>query len=274
MLTAFLSVFCFSRHSAAAFLSALLVAPAAVIGAGGAARAVVAALLERGVPELRIANRTRIRADQIRAEFGARVARVARGLVDRGVGPEGRVGVCLEILDRLHGRVFELANAVQHTSGQPFVMAFQAGGPHAQDRALEAVTVALAEQRKVPESVIWEKPAKGEPIRMQKDYRVIGRGVGLVIGCNTFPTWNAYPGIFASLATGNPVVVKPHPQAVLPLAITVEVAREVLAELIDATTARSTPPNLCTPRMIAAQKARNCSFSDSRMRRARSIYKQ
>lgn len=47
--------------------------PAAVIGAGGAARAVVAALLESGVPELRIANRTRIRADQIRAEFGARV---------------------------------------------------------------------------------------------------------------------------------------------------------------------------------------------------------
>lgn len=47
--------------------------PAAVIGAGGAARAVVAALLEHGAPELRIANRTRIRADQIRAEFGARV---------------------------------------------------------------------------------------------------------------------------------------------------------------------------------------------------------
>lgn len=47
--------------------------PAAIIGAGGAARAVVAALLECGVPELRIANRTRIRADQIKAEFGARV---------------------------------------------------------------------------------------------------------------------------------------------------------------------------------------------------------
>ena len=47
--------------------------PAALIGAGGAARAVVAALLECGVPELRIANRTRIRADQIKAEFGARV---------------------------------------------------------------------------------------------------------------------------------------------------------------------------------------------------------
>lgn len=47
--------------------------PAALIGAGGAARAVVAALLECGVPEIRIANRTRIRADQIKAEFGARV---------------------------------------------------------------------------------------------------------------------------------------------------------------------------------------------------------
>lgn len=46
---------------------------AAVIGAGGAARAVVASLLESGVPELRIANRTRIRAEQIKAEFGAKV---------------------------------------------------------------------------------------------------------------------------------------------------------------------------------------------------------
>ncbi|MDO5605345.1 MAG: shikimate dehydrogenase [Paracoccus sp. (in: a-proteobacteria)] len=46
---------------------------AAVIGAGGAARGVVAALLESGVPELRITNRTRIRADQIKAEFGAKV---------------------------------------------------------------------------------------------------------------------------------------------------------------------------------------------------------
>ncbi len=47
--------------------------PAAVIGAGGAARAVVASLLDSGVQELRISNRTRIRAEQIKAEFGARV---------------------------------------------------------------------------------------------------------------------------------------------------------------------------------------------------------
>jgi len=47
--------------------------PAAVIGAGGAARAVVASLLDSGVKELRISNRTRLRAEQIKAEFGARL---------------------------------------------------------------------------------------------------------------------------------------------------------------------------------------------------------
>ncbi|CAO0829149.1 hypothetical protein SMICM17S_06767 [Streptomyces microflavus] len=52
----------------------------------------------------------------------------------------------------------------------------------------------------------------------------------MFIGCNTFPTWNGYPGLFASLATGNPVLVKPHPRAVLPLALTVRISREVLAE--------------------------------------------
>jgi hypothetical protein len=42
----------------------------------------------------------------------------------RDAGPDARVGVGIEILERLHARVFELANAVQHTSGQAFVMAF------------------------------------------------------------------------------------------------------------------------------------------------------
>ena len=65
---------------------------------------------------------------------------------------------------------------------------------------------------------------------MQKDYRIVPRGVAMMVGCNTFPTWNGYPGLFASLATGNAVVVKPHPRAILPLAITVEVARAVLVE--------------------------------------------
>ena len=149
----------------------------------------------------------------------------------RDAGPATRAGVCVEIVNRLHQHVFELANAVQFTSGQAFVMAFQAGGPHALDRALEAIAYAYQEMTRHPATANWEKPAgKGDPLRMTKTFHVVPRGVALVIGCNTFPTWNSYPGLFASLVTGNPVIVKPHPRAVLPLAITVRYAREVLAE--------------------------------------------
>ncbi|MGA5762766.1 phenylacetic acid degradation protein PaaN [Nonomuraea bangladeshensis] len=148
----------------------------------------------------------------------------------RDAGPEARALVCAEIIQRLHRRSFEIAHAVQHTSGQPFVMAFQAGGPHAQDRALEAVAYGLEAMTSSAASARWEKPAKGEPLVMTKRFTVVPRGVAVVIGCNTFPTWNAYPALFASLVTGNPVIVKPHPRAILPLAITVLVAREVLAE--------------------------------------------
>jgi shikimate dehydrogenase len=48
--------------------------PVAVFGAGGAARAVIAALIEVGVPEIRLSNRTRNRADVLRAEFGTKIA--------------------------------------------------------------------------------------------------------------------------------------------------------------------------------------------------------
>jgi shikimate dehydrogenase len=47
--------------------------PAAVMGAGGASRAVIAALLDAGVPELLLSNRTRMRADALAQEFGTRV---------------------------------------------------------------------------------------------------------------------------------------------------------------------------------------------------------
>lgn len=47
--------------------------PAVVLGAGGAARAVVASLLDAGVPEILISNRTRIRAEKLVADFGHRL---------------------------------------------------------------------------------------------------------------------------------------------------------------------------------------------------------
>ncbi|MEV5277320.1 phenylacetic acid degradation protein PaaN [Streptomyces sp. NPDC051994] len=150
----------------------------------------------------------------------------------RAAGPETRALVCIEILARIGARTHEFAHAVMHTSGQAFMMAFQAGGPHAQDRGLEAVAYAYQEQTRTPEgSAAWSKPqGKREPLELAKTFTPAGRGIALLIGCNTFPTWNGYPGLFASLATGNPVLVKPHPRAVLPLAMTVKVAREVLAE--------------------------------------------
>jgi phenylacetic acid degradation protein paaN len=149
----------------------------------------------------------------------------------RDAGPDTRAGVCLEILDRLNKRSFEMGYAVMHTTGQAFVMAFQAGGTHAQDRGLEAVAYAHAEMTRQPERVAWTKPqGKRDPLRLDKTFTVVPRGIALVVACATFPTWNGYPGLFASLVTGNPVVVKPHPNTVLPLAITVAVAREVLAE--------------------------------------------
>lgn len=47
--------------------------PAAVFGAGGAARAVIASLLDAGVPEILLSNRTRVRADKLQKDFGSRV---------------------------------------------------------------------------------------------------------------------------------------------------------------------------------------------------------
>ena len=47
--------------------------PALVLGAGGASRAIVSALLAEGAPEVVLANRTRNRADMLRESFGARI---------------------------------------------------------------------------------------------------------------------------------------------------------------------------------------------------------
>ncbi|NHB07304.1 phenylacetic acid degradation protein PaaN [Burkholderia cepacia] len=149
----------------------------------------------------------------------------------REAGPSAWIGVSLEILARLNRASFEIAYSVMHTTGQAFMMAFQAGGPHAQDRALEAVAYAWDELRRIPADAHWEKPqGKNPPLAMHKRYTIVPRGTGLVLGCCTFPTWNGYPGLFADLATGNTVIVKPHPGAILPLAITVRIARDVLRE--------------------------------------------
>lgn len=149
----------------------------------------------------------------------------------RDAGPKGRVGVCLEILHRLNQESALIGETVMHTSGQGPMMAFQAGSPHAQDRGLESVVYAWQQMKTIPETARWEKPqGKRDPLVMEKKFTLVPRGVALVVGCSTFPTWNTYPGLFASLVTGNPIIVKPHPAAILPAALTVKIAQEVLEE--------------------------------------------
>ncbi len=144
---------------------------------------------------------------------------------------ETRAGIALEILHRLNQRSFEIASAVMHTTGQGFMMAFQAGGPHAQDRGLEAVAYAYEAMTHCAREATWEKQvSKSETITLNKTFRIVPRGIASLVACSTFPCWNGYPGLFASFVTGNAVVVKPHPGAILPLAITVEVMRDVLRE--------------------------------------------
>ena len=183
----------------------------------------------------------------------------------QALGCEGRTGICVEILERLNRQSFELAHAVMMTTGQGWMMAFQAGAPHAQDRGLEAVTYAYREQSFIPAEATWEKPqGKNPPLVMKKRFEVVGRGVAVVIGCATFPTWNTYPGLFAALATGNPVIVKPHPNAILPAAISVRTIRQALSEngidpnLVTLCVARD---NETTQRLVRDPAVRSIDFT-------------
>ncbi len=141
-----------------------------------------------------------------------------------------RAGILVESLERFKERFFEVAYATMHTTGQGYMMAFQASGPHAADRAMEAIAGGLEEIRRFPERTTWDKPMGKFNVVLEKKWKAIPRGVSLVIGCSTFPVWNSAPGIYASLITGNPVIVKAHPGAILPIAIVVAEIRNVLRE--------------------------------------------
>jgi len=146
------------------------------------------------------------------------------------VGAAERAGILTESLERVKERFFEIGYATMHTTGQSFIMSFQASGPHAADRALEAVAMAYEEQSRFPGDVTWVKPMGKFDITLKKEYKPVPKGVALAIGCSTFPTWNTVPGLYASLATGNPTIVKPHPKSVLPIAIVVAEIQKVLKE--------------------------------------------
>jgi phenylacetic acid degradation protein paaN len=141
-----------------------------------------------------------------------------------------RAGVLIEALDRIKSRFFEIAYATMHTTGQSFMMSFQASGPHANDRALEVIAMGYRELTRFPENAEWVKPMGKFDLKLNKNWKPMAKGTGLVIGCSTFPTWNTVPGLFADLITGNTVIVKPHPKAVLPIAIVIGEIQKTLQE--------------------------------------------
>jgi phenylacetic acid degradation protein paaN len=148
----------------------------------------------------------------------------------RKVSAKDRAGILMESLERIKSRFFEVAYATMHTTGQGYMMAFQASGPHAADRALEAIAAGYEELNRVPEKVLWDKPMGKFNIQLNKEWRAVPKGISVVIGCSTFPTWNSVTGIYGSLMTGNSVIVKPHPGAILPIAIFVAEIQKVLEE--------------------------------------------
>ncbi len=144
-----------------------------------------------------------------------------------------RIGVCMEILERLSqpAELFLNAYATMHTAGQSFIMAYAGCGANALDRGLEAIVYAYKAMADVPETARWERRfGAGPPASLHKEFRLIPRGIGVVVTCATFPQWNGYPAILANLATGNASIVKPHPNCILPVALFVRTMRQVLAD--------------------------------------------
>lgn len=156
----------------------------------------------------------------------------------RKVSAEDRAAILMESLERMKSRFFEIAYATMHTTGQGYMMAFQASGPHAADRALEAIAAGYEELKRFPASTVWDKPMGKFNIQLNKEWRAVPKGISVVIGCSTFPTWNSVTGIYGSLITGNTVIVKPHPGAILPIAIVVAEIQKVLSE-------NNYDPNIC-----------------------------
>lgn len=136
----------------------------------------------------------------------------------RSSSPDQRAEVLTDCLYRIQKRFFDLAVSTMHTTGQGYMMSFQASGPHANDRAMEAMSMAYQELTRFDSEVQFVKPMGKFDLTLRKTYKPIPRGLGLVIGCSTFPTWNTVPGLFANLMCGNASIVKPHPKSILPIA--------------------------------------------------------
>jgi phenylacetic acid degradation protein paaN len=184
----------------------------------------------------------------------------------RDAGARERTGVCLEMLARWGDplALFVNAHATMHTAGQSYIMAFAGCGANALDRGLEALALAWRAMTEIPGEADWERGFGGpEKVRLRKRYRLMPCGPAVVVSCATFPQWNGYPAVMANLATGNPVILKPHPDAVLPVALFVQSGRAVLREAgHDPALLSLVVDSRAAPRTLELLQHRDCAIID------------
>ncbi len=149
----------------------------------------------------------------------------------RKTNRDERAELLLRSLDRITKLFPLIAETTMHTTGQSSMMAFQASGPHSSDRAMEALAIGYEALGRYPEISDWNKRMGKQEIHLKKHFIPRPYGIGLSIGCSTFPVWNSLPSIFANLISGNVSIHKPHPSAVLPMALVLNAIREAALEL-------------------------------------------
>lgn len=148
------------------------------------------------------------------------------------VDVELRCALLCEVITRLHNDTFLFAHVGMHSSGHGLLMGFHANAIHAQARALESVANVLSVSRELTRQLDTTMVVgQGERQHLTRYFRAMPAGLSLVYSGQVVPTWGAYPGLFASLAAGCPVILIPHSNAVLPIALTIKAIKEVCAEV-------------------------------------------
>lgn len=145
----------------------------------------------------------------------------------RKVDKEIKAGLLLESIDRISKRFSEIAVSMMHTTGQNFNIAYFSVSLAA-DHSLCMIGSGIAKINEIIE----------ENSTIHKRKVIIPKGISLIIGDSSAPMLNALPSIYASLITGNSVIVKPHPKIVLPLAIAIAELQKVFSE-------NGFDPNIC-----------------------------
>ena len=132
----------------------------------------------------------------------------------RKVSAADRAGILMESLERMKGKVFEIAYATMHTTGQGYMMAFQALVPTLPTVHSKPLRAGYEELTVIPRQQNGRSQWASTAFNCRKN-GVLYPKAFRVVGCSTFPT-EFRARYLRSLITGNPVIVKPHPEPFYP----------------------------------------------------------